>query len=1205
MNTKLRSNFSKIQYRLSLLIAIFLFSSITLFAQDGNQIMFQGDVVNMPDNIETFQWNQMPDKAFFNNGYYGWAQFQETPTKAVQDDFASRGLELIDYIPHKTYLFYFPASTDINYLKDAGVRSIIPVSTNLKQSYNVKNDIIEDWARENGNVLVNIQYHDKLGSDAVIQEVSIIPSLSIREDYKNSNIMQISIAFEDIERLADIPYIKWIELIPAPDVKEDDRGKSIHRSSNLDTQTLSGRNYTGEGVGVMVRDDGIVGPHIDFHGRIDNSQSSGSGQTHGDGVAGILAGAGNLDPTKRGMAAGSDVYVTNYVSSFLDAATTGFINSGDAQITNSSYGNGCNAGYTTVSQTVDSQINNNLSLLHVFSAGNSNASNCGYGAGTQWGTITGGHKQGKNVIATANVFFDGSLAGSSSWGPAYDGRIKPDITAHGQGQLSTNENNAYLSFGGTSGAAPGIAGVSAQLYQAYMELNGGAMPESALIKAALLNTANDYGNVGPDFKFGWGIVNGLRAVELLEDNRYLDDNISQGGTNNHSINVPAGTKQVRFMLYWNDPAAASGATTALVNDLDLTVTDPGSTQLLPWILDPTPNGTTLNLPATNGADHLNNMEQVLINNPQAGNYDIEISGFNIPSGAQHYFVVYEIITDNLVLTYPIGGEKMVAGSQETIHWDGIDLSGGGITIEYSTDNGTSWNTIATTVTTATNHTWTLPSVASGECLVRVTNGSNTYMSPNPFSISDVVSGVNIAQVCPETMAVSWDAMIGASSYDVYLLGEKYMENVGTSSTNSLTVPITDPNEDFWVAVVAKGENGWESRRSIAINYSGGLLNCSLNNDVTVESLNNNLEDLQIVCSGNSSISVSANIRNLGQDDQTGGFLISYQLDSDPVVEETYSGTLNSGAQMTYDFATPINITSDGDHVLKVWTTLTGDEFVANDELETPFYTQVDPVDLNLVEDFDINGMPPAGWKIDNSDSGTTWTEATGITGVDGLPTTTAYIDNYNYNAAGQLDVIETLVYDLTGTDLMLTFDLAKAQYSSTLFDGMRIEISTDCGASFTSIYEKTDLILSTVPNYVTSNWSPSAVTDWRTETVDLSAYEGNDQVVFRFININGYGNSTFIDNINVAGTLSVNDNSLNSNLSLYPNPAENNVTVRLNNTFINTVTVHDIFGKEVMNITAAANQQIININSSSLASGLYLVGVKTDNGTAIKKLIIK
>ena len=261
-----------------------------------------------------------------------------------------------------------------------------------------------------------------------------------------------------------------------------------------------------------------------------------------------MAGAGNLDPKMRGMASGSNLYVVNYQSNFLDSQTVSLITSGDVQITNSSYSNGCNGGYTSITQTVDNQTKDIPTLLHVFSAGNSNNNNCGYGAGNQWGNITGGHKQGKNVIATANVYFDGSLVGSSSRGPAHDGRIKPDIAANGQNQNSTNENNTYQSFGGTSGAAPGIAGISAQLYEVYSDANSGALPQSALIKAAMLNTANEAGNIGPDYKFGWGIVNGLRAGLLLEDERYLSDISTQGTSNNHTINIPAGTTQARFMV---------------------------------------------------------------------------------------------------------------------------------------------------------------------------------------------------------------------------------------------------------------------------------------------------------------------------------------------------------------------------------------------------------------------------------------------------------------------------------------------------------------------------------------------------------------------------------------------------------------------------------------------------------------------------------
>ena len=170
-------------------------------------------------------------------------------------------------------------------------------------------------------------------------------------------------------------------------------------------------------------------------------------------------------------------------------------------------------------------------------------------------------------------------------------------------------------------------------------------------------------------------------------------------------------------------------------------------------------------------------------------------------------------------------------------------------------------------------------------------------------------------------------------------------------------------------------------------------------------------------------------------------------------------------------------------------------------------------------------MPPLGWTILNPDGSTTWVERSGITGSDGNPTVTAFIDNYTYNAQNQLDIIQTEIFDLTNAGVpSLKFDLAKAQYSTTFFDALRVEISIDCGISFTSIYEKTGLDLSTVPGYITFNWTPSSENDWRTEEIDLTPYEG-ENVLFRFVNINGYGNSTFNYNINCsAETLSVGEN---------------------------------------------------------------------------------
>ena len=1198
-------NFILKKLKLASLLALFFVFNISL-AQGDYTVRLQNENIELPENIETFQWNQMPESAILNGGFIGWIQFYETPSQSVQNSFKANNLQLIEYIPNKAYLFYFPNSTSISYLKDNGVRSITPVNGDYKLESNLRNGFIGDWALEGDNILVTLQYHKYVSSEYVINDLAS-KQISVKQQYKGSNNIDLTIPNNCLEELSNLPYVKWVEVIVAPSIKDDTRGRSLHRSSNLDTQTGAGRNYTGKNIGVLCRDDGIVGPHIDFQGRIDNSMASGSGQTHGDGVSGIMAGAGNLDPSMRGMAAESNLYVSNYAANFLDTATQTYINDGSVQITNSSYSNGCNDGYTTITQTVDTQANDIPSLLHVFSAGNSNNNDCGYGAGNQWGNITGGHKQGKNVIATANVYFDGSLVNSSSRGPAHDGRIKPDIAANGQNQNSTNENNTYQSFGGTSGAAPGIAGISAQLYEAYGDLNGGDLPPAALIKASLLNTANEAGNIGPDYKFGWGIVNALRAGMLIEDERHLFDEVSQGATNTHSINVPSGTTQVRFMVYWSDPAATPGSSPALVNDLDLIVTDPSSGAHEPWILDPTPNATTLNLPATLGPDHLNNVEQVLLNNPESGNYNIEISGFNVPMGPQEYFVVYEVIAEELTMTYPNSGESFAPNETESLHWDAINTTEDFV-LEYSTDNGSSWDNITTVNATTYTYAWSIPNEVTGEALVRITSGSFSDESDEVFSIASLATNVDVSQICPEEATFAWNPVDNAESYDFYLLGDTTMEVMGNSTGNTFTFAITDPDEEMWAAVVAKNDTeGWTSRRTIAIYHPGGLVNCDLADDISLDSLNNTIDDFNYICDDSPTI-ISANIRNTGINSQS-NFMVSYQIDSEPVVEETFTGTLDPGQQEVFNFTTEVTIATSGNYTLTVKVELAGDMNPSNDEVILDFYAATEATALNFEEDFETNGVPPSGWNISNPDDSYTWEERTGVTGSDGNPSVMAWLNNEDYNSQGEIDIMQTEIFDLTNASVTtLTFDLAKAQYSASYNDVLKVDISIDCGVTFTTIYEKDGLELSTIPDYTTTNWTPTSADEWRTEEIDLTPYEG-ENVMFNFVNITGYSNSTYIDNINVfAENLGITDNEL-SGVSLYPNPTSEKVNISFNSTngnsyqvkIINSLgqVIHET-GKNSFNGT-----NDISIDVSNFSIGLYFVKIEVDNNSTVKKLLIK
>ncbi|MEM9822229.1 MAG: S8 family serine peptidase [Bacteroidota bacterium] len=799
-------------------ICLCLWSTTTRAQHD---LLLKSGTIVPAENLQNFiAQAQIEEKEIFEGHFYRLLQFQSLPDIEKHERIAQTGIQLLEYLPHLTYLAAIPADLDLSTLAELEVRSILDYDQNFKLDNNLVELPYGDWAIHGDKIGAILKYHNNLEEAQVLTRMAADGIQLVQTNHIN-NFLYVHLNPEDLDAIAQLPYIAYLSLEDAPGEPEDVLGRSLHRANTLDTGFPGGRQYTGEGINIMVRDDGRVGPHIDFQGRNLGPVTNDNG-THGDGVAGIMCGAGNLDPRNRGMAAGSDMFVLNYVANFLDQTLPLHI-SDDVLVTNSSYSNGCNVGYTNTTATVDQQMNDNPTFLHVFSAGNSNNLDCGYGAGDQWGNITGGHKQGKNVIATANVFSDGSLVNSSSRGPAHDGRIKPDIAAHGQGHVSTNPNNTYAPFGGTSGAAPGIAGITAQLHQAYRELNGGETADAALLKAVLMNSASDYGNIGPDFRFGWGIVNAYRAVLTLEEDRHFTGAVAPNETQTHSIEIPEGVRQVKIMTYWREREANTNVAKALINNLDTRVTFGGETHL-PWVLDPTPNPITLDMPAGKGVDDLNNVEQVAIDNPAAGTYTLEVSGTELPFGTHDYIVVYEFETAQPTVIYPIGGEGLVPGETARIHWDAFG-NDGNFMLDYSVDGGSTWTPIGEANADQRMRNWNVPDEFTGEARVRVTRGMESDRSDANFSITRLPTGLNFAAAWEDVITLEWTGVEGVLGYEIFVLGEKYMDPVGVSMETTFEYTTTDIMQVHWFAVRAIGDNGIISRRTNAVQFVGGLINC--------------------------------------------------------------------------------------------------------------------------------------------------------------------------------------------------------------------------------------------------------------------------------------------------------------------------------------------------------------------------------------------
>ncbi len=219
-----------------------------------------------------------------------------------------------------------------------------------------------------------------------------------------------------------------------------------------------------------------------------------------------------------------------------------------------------------------------------------------------------------------------SISNFSSFGLADDGRLKVDVVADGVGVYSpiASSNNSYASYSGTSMAAPNVTGTAALLTQHFKNLFG-RTPSSATLKATLLHTARDAGNVGPDYIHGWGVVDGAAAAQFLDKAKQsvsakLVENTYAGSAQAHQVSS-TGNEPLKATIVWTDPPGVAHGngldetTRALVNDLDIWVTAPNGNILRPWTLNPSNPSAPAVRTARNSVD---NVEQVLIDNPLPG-----------------------------------------------------------------------------------------------------------------------------------------------------------------------------------------------------------------------------------------------------------------------------------------------------------------------------------------------------------------------------------------------------------------------------------------------------------------------------------------------------------------------------------------------------------------------------------------------------------
>ena len=489
-------------------------------------------------------------------------------------------------------------------------------------------------------------------------------SAVVRSELHTVNGLVIELPLALVDALAADDAVQYIEPALPPMIELNDSNRAITQADIVQAPPYA---LDGTGVSVLVYDGGYAyASHVDFQGRLTVRDSSVL-STHATHVSGTIGGAGVANPTYRGMAPG--VTIESYGFEQVGGLHQGFlysdpgdieadygeaINTYGVHIANNSIGtntapNGfpCDweGDYGVTSTVIDSIVRGSLSGGEPFRIIWANGNERGSGrCGTQYHTAAPPACAKNHITVGAMNSNDDSVSYFTSWGPADDGRLKPDISAPGcqvggdSGVTSCSASSTgYITYCGTSMASPTVCGLSSLVLQDFRDqFPGEPDPRNSTLKVLLTHNAEDIEAVGPDYMTGYGSVRIQRTIDFLRAGSFVEDQVNQGEAYRVVIAVDPNTPELKITIAWDDPPGTPNVDPALVNDLDLEVFDPTGAQHYPWTLgglaDPSAPAVQTQ------ADHINNIEQVYVASPIAGAWVVEVRGFNVPQGPQVFSI---------------------------------------------------------------------------------------------------------------------------------------------------------------------------------------------------------------------------------------------------------------------------------------------------------------------------------------------------------------------------------------------------------------------------------------------------------------------------------------------------------------------------------------------------------------------------------------
>ncbi len=576
---------------------------------------------------------------------------------------------------------------------------------------------------------------------------------------------------DEIIALNSISSISQESLQPKIESKITDQNFSINyiNKANTNFPLVNGENQI-----VAIKDDFFDVKDIDLINKhIPSTTQSTIVSSHATAMATIVSGLGNSSVLGKGVAIKTSIQSSDFSNIYPDEIGT----LQGATTQNHSYGTLIENFYGSLANAYDSQLFLNPDLTHCFSSGNNGLE--GYKS------ITGNFKQSKNSIVLGCIDQNEVIMPFSSKGPAYDGRIKPDLVA--------------FSSQGTSNSTALTTGIITLMKQHYKTINNSSLT-NALTKAILINSAKDLGNIGPDFTYGYGNINADKCLKTISENRIISANLISDQTNTHTITLPEKAKNLKVTLVWNDLPAAINSNISLINDLDLEVISAGNTTFLPWIL----NSNAPEQQAVRGKDKINTIEQVTIENPAFGSYMINVIGSYISNTSQEYSIAYEYELENqFEWNYPVINDnfpydgKTISPFKWHSSFSGVP---GKLSISYN--NGQTWEIIAEGINlNKEQFTYISAERKFSKAKLKMTIDNTDYISDS-FTISYDLN-ITTSLVCDGTTEINWDKPSDVASFNIYQLTGDHLEfkeqttNTTYTYSNGKTytvIPVFDNNE---------------------------------------------------------------------------------------------------------------------------------------------------------------------------------------------------------------------------------------------------------------------------------------------------------------------------------------------------------------------------------------------------------------------------